>query len=264
MPKSYDHAIMGSYLKKKHFAYSQLTGTPQPAYWFMTTKDLETVLNALAGRPGFGGYRVYFGYAPADATPDHLKTYAGQMLLIFTATDDAGNDLFKATPGTPFFVVTQAGVVQLTHDQASALVAAYQNTILPLSRALMTAVLTKQGRPAPTVFPETKSVTFDPAWKNGLFDAIAKYDIKGLTFFLGAYTDDCGDDDATRYHHQNTFVVNFAETFEYNGATYYYHYDIENVPGYEKPVNDPAGGGGVNTINPCPPNVCSGASLPIN
>ncbi|HTJ12995.1 MAG TPA: hypothetical protein VL547_13250 [Dinghuibacter sp.] len=279
MPKAYDHAIMGSFLEKKHFAYTQLTGMPQPTYWFMTVANFQTVMDALAGLPNFGGYRAYFGYAdPKSAIPANLATFGGSLLLIFTATDAAGNDLYLKDDATPLFVVTPpvmhgAGavtggkVVQMQHDDALPLIMGYVNTILPLSRQVVTSILTKYGYAVPPKILETTSFRLTKDWKDTVYQDVNNpaYGIKGVTFFLGAYSDDCGED--MKLFNLTTVVLQYADSFDYDGTTYYYHFDIENVDNPGPPAQTNPGGflvGGDNTINPCPPNTCSGTSFPPN
>lgn len=280
MPKAYDHAIMGSFWEKKHFAYSQHTGSTQMPYWFMTVASFQTVFDTLCSLPSAGGVRIYLGYAdPATTLPDNLSSFSGSLLLIFTAMDTNGDDVFKTVNTTPCFVVTPpvfpgggamlpGQVVQLSHADAQPFVEGYANTILPLSQAAVTAVRQKYGTDATTpAFKETTSFKVTTAWKNDVYtDLNSFYKIEAFTFYLGAFSDDTGQDDAARVLHQNALVLQYAASFDHNGHTYYYHFNIESVP---KPVTAApaptttldAPVFGDDTIYPCPPYTCSGTSF---
>jgi hypothetical protein len=257
---------MGNFLKKKHFAYAQLTGSQQPAYWTMSVNSLQTVLDAIFGLPGCKGYRIYFGYATPGTVANSLPGFDGQMLLIFTGTDKNQQDLYLNDYNTPFYVVappvfrgngamTFGNVVEIHYPEALPLVMGFYQTVLPLSRAAMNAVSDKYGQPSNA--KETTSFTYDLGWRASIYDDINLHGVKAVSFYLGSYSDDCNEADVPL--NQNTMVFEYADTFVHDGNTYYYHFDVENLPGTPKPA--PGGVKGSNTINPCPPNICSGTSF---
>ncbi|TDX01864.1 hypothetical protein [Dinghuibacter silviterrae] len=280
MLKAYDHAIMGNYCKKKYLAFSQLTGFAQPAFWFISKTNFQNLMTSVSTG---GGFRVYFGYCDPANCPASLKAYAGSLVLVFSATDFNYKDLALTTPGLSYYVVTPptvtgggpftgGPVVTVPHADASNLVANFQNTIVPFSAALNTAVQTAYKNTPVPAFSETTSLWYIKGWADAVNSDITTYNVQGISFFIGAYSNDDGDDgQPPTALQQTTLVAEYASSFAYEGNTYYFHFDPEDIVGGQPAPPASAHGRapqvishffGDNTANPCPPNTCGGVSLP--
>jgi hypothetical protein len=95
----------------------------------------------------------------------------------------------------------------------------------------------------------------------------------GISFFVGSYSDDDNDPstDNQKAIQQTTLVAEYASSVVFNGKTYYFTFDREDIgatPPAAAHLQGRRPGGiahvlGENTAKPCPPNVCTGlSSLP--
>jgi hypothetical protein len=273
-PKAFDHAIIGNALKKKHLAFSQWTGRAQPDYWFYSAVNFKKMVDTLMGLPDAGGLRVYFGLCTSAVAA--LQPYENTLILIYTATDGALKDLYHKDPSTPYFVITppdwgngvkftDGQLISLTKAQASPLVAAYQIRLQPFSKALHETILQKYGQPAQPLFGETNSLCWTKEWAGNVYEAMDNYTACGISMFLGAYSEDCDPAQDKRTLGQLTLVLEYVSSFNYQGKTYYFHFDLDDMPDVKKngrrtkSIQVMMGG---DLANPCPPNTCDGSSQP--
>src|ERR1700735_4012827 len=94
--RTYDHAVIGNYLKKKHPVLSKLIGKQETTQLFISKKDIEELISKFE----FLGAKIlqmYFasycatGFAPVDEIV--FAGYDKMLTIIFAATDNDGNDL---------------------------------------------------------------------------------------------------------------------------------------------------------------------------
>lgn len=268
VPKSYDHAVLGNFLKKKHFALTQLAGQREADYWLFSTDNFAGLFDALG--QDIEGFRVYLAAYTETGNPkvDAFlgKGYRDNLVLVFTGTDADFQDIQRKDPKQPYYVITppwtgpggqfkDGELVALTQEQASGMVARYRNHTVPFLKALYKASQEHYGKRPDPLFAETNSIIYPmPDFWEVVSDDIRKTGAKAISAFLGSYSNDIERD----YNHpveQLTLTFNYASTFDFEGKTYYFHYDLEDF-------SVPEVTNGSNTGNPCPPNPCAGSSIP--
>ena len=274
--KQYDHAIMGDFGKKKHMALSQFAGNHQPDYWFFSLDNFKELLSQLGDAPGVRVYLANYiptGFDPVDAVVQ--RGYLNTLTLIFTATDANNEDLSKKDPDTPYFLITppelnykgdytDGELITLTKGVAATMVKHYQDKTIPFLTALNKHVKRFYKKDPTAMYGETKSMTYNlEHFKGTIYEDIQNVNVKGVTAFLGSFTEENKPEDP-KLVGQTEIIFGYASSFSYAGKLYYFHFDIEECPGFSEgfPTNPGEITNGNNTVNPCPPNDCPGASIP--
>jgi hypothetical protein len=251
-----DHKWIGNFLKKKHLALSHLIGKPETTSLYFSLNDFSTVIDRLSAIPNASGVKLYFASycttGNADVDMIARSGYMDQLTLLFAATDNLQNDL-----GQYFLIRPSGGVLFLTVDVALTLVRYYQTDKMPF----LVNIIKGAGL---STFQETKALWYPLADFNGPYDMVKEMKMQnaaGVTAFIGSYgqgetvlknADGTGGTDVSW---QMNLVFGLVGTADHNGATYYYHFDLEDTPDWnDRP--DPSDDEGLDTANPCPPAVC--------
>lgn len=251
-----DHKWIGNYLKKKHLALSHFIGKPETTSLYFSLNDFSTVIDRLSAIPGVAGVKMYFATycttGNADVDIVARSGYMDQLTLIFGATDGNQNDL-----GQYFLIRPSGGILFLTVDIALMLVRCYQQVKMPF----LVKIINGAGL---STFQETKALWYRLDKFNGPFDMIKEaklQDAVGVTAFLGSFGQgekvgaDADGNGGSDVSWQLNLVFGLVKTAEHNGATYYYHFDLEDTPGWDDRTT-PVTPEGLDTANPCPPAIC--------
>lgn len=273
-PKDYDNTVIGNFLKKKHFALSELIGKPESLYFYYSMADFQQLIDAIAGTTGAGGIRVYFadyalsGVSEIDALVQ--SGYKDMLTLIFSVTDADMVDL-----GAFFIIKPGGGVLPLSLDGTIAMVTAYQKLKIPF----LQEIIYQSGI---TDFMETKSMWYSLEKFNGSFGILKEMTDQGadgITVFIGSYAKDYTISDGSspmRVGWQLTIVLELTKIIRINNVNYHYHFDIEDTGGFCErppcpikskfrliPTLPPPVTIKFDTNIPCPPaSGCTGSSVP--
>jgi hypothetical protein len=262
--KEFDDKWIGNFMRKKHLALSELIGKPETTYLYFSLGDFTDLIQRISSVLNVSGVRIYFasycttGISQIDTIGQ--SGYMDQLTLIFAPTDGSKNDL-----GQYFLVNPSGGVINAPRTAAKAMISSYQTIKIPL----LTDIINTAGIGN---FNETTSFWYTIDCFNGPYDIIKEmgYDgAVGITAFIGSYGkgDPVSPTDPRDVSWQLNLIFDLVKTINYNGTTYHYHIDLEDVPGFgSRPDTPPVPPNtsvifGGDTGNPCPPASC-GAGLP--
>lgn len=274
-PREYDNTVIGNFLKKKHYALSELIGKQESLYYYYSISDFEQLIDAIASTPNAGGVRIYFASYCSSGAPeiDALvqSGFKDLLTLLFAPTDSNKTDL------GPFYLIKPGGgLTTVPLDTADAMVSAYQKIKIPF----LQEIIYKSGI---TDFRETKSMWYSLPKLNGPFGILAEMKDQGadgIVAILGTYAKDYAIQ-GVKVGWQMTVVFELTSSILFDNVTYRYSFDIEDTGGFCErppcPTNPSTGSASAmsvfspnvtdhifnDTSVPCPPAAgCSGSSVP--
>ncbi|HET6253325.1 MAG TPA: hypothetical protein VFE32_04600 [Puia sp.] len=257
VPREQDHKWIGNYLKKKHLALSHFIGKPETTSLYYSAEDFADMINRIRAVDPDGGVKLYFtSYCHTGIHDIDSIAHQGWMDLmtpVFAATDGGRNDT-----GQYFLIKPLGGVLLLSRATAQLMIQAYQTKKMPF----LTTIIKDAGVPN---FRETKSFWYplnNFYGDHGIIQEMAMHDAAGITAFIGSYgeKDTVGDAKADVSWQMNV-VFELVKSVQHEGATYYYHFDLENTPNWNERPDAPRPRTtlqGADTGNPCPPAICGG------
>jgi hypothetical protein len=255
VPREQDHKWIGNYLKKKHLGLSHFIGKPETTSLYYSTADFTDVINRIRTIDPNGAVKLYFasychtGIAEIDTIAHN--GWMDLMTLIFSATDAGRND-----KGKYFLIKPLGGVVALSPATAKTMVLSYRSKKMPF----LTTIIKDAGVGD---FTETKSFSYPIANFYGDYGLIQEMDRQhaaGITAFIGSYGEkDTIGTQKVDVSWQMNLIFELVRAIQHEGTTYYYHFDLEDTPGWGDRPDAPRPGSrfeGGDTGNPCPPATC--------